>query len=551
MNPSKAKDCCDVIVLGGGDNGLLCAAYLTKAGANTLLLERKKDWDSAGNLCTAEFQGPYRFNLLPPYMVMLGERAPCHADLQLAQQSLAYITPPVQFAFHHKDGRALVLHRDAEKSAVSIARFCPTDAPRFLSMHTEFRQLCEEILIPSLYTAEGSAGVVAQLAATDLGKRLASLAAQTPSEIVDSYGFESPQVREAMLYLATFWGLNPKQAGVGQLSVLWLYSLMNSSLVKSGNLAAAKALYQTFLEQGGDSPIDVRVERILVENSKAVGVRLSDGREIRARAVVSTLDVEQTFVELVGEGQLSANLAQACHAWEWQESSLLSCHFGYKGAAPSYRSAEFDPDANQAYIHVFGVEQSGDVAAIYSAISQGMIPAGHGRAVCLTQFDEFHAGFGHVGGPLQTLRFEVPVPGRLKGREWKQAHAECLQAALELWRGYASSVVDAPLSYSRVFTPHDLQRILPSFKQGSFAGGKYSVERMGYAGSRPVCSAYRSEIAGLYMGGASTDAAGLIHFAAGYNAAGLVARDLKLAQQWEEPANVRAARDNGYLPKTA
>lgn len=551
MTLYKRPDNCDVIVLGGGDNGLLCASYLAKAGAKTLLLQRETRCDIAGNLNTGEFQGPYRFNLLPPYMVMLGARAPCHSDLQLAKQSLAYITPPVQLAFHHNDGRALVFHLDPKKSATSIARFCAADAQRFLALHAEFHQLCEEILIPSLYAPDGSTEVAAQLGATDLGKRLAYLSAKTPIAIVDSYGFECPQVREAILYLATFWGLDPWQAGVGHLVVLWVYCLMNSSLVKSGNLAAANALYHSFLENGGDCPLDVGVERILMENKKAVGVRLNDGREIRARAVVSTLDIEQTFLELVGEDKLPDSLAKACHAWEWQQSSLLGCHFGYKGEAPSYHSAEFDSDANQAYIHVFGVEQAGDVAAIHQTISKGEVPMGHGRAICATQFDEFHAGFAHVGGPLQTLRFEVPVPNRLKDRAWKDAHAACQKAALETWRRYANNVVDETLSYSRVVTPHELQRCLPSFKQGSFAGGNYSSDRMGYAGTQAASISYRSEIPGLYMGGASTQSGGLIHFAAGYNAAGIVARDLNLSQLWEEPANVRAARKNGYLPETA
>ena len=374
MKPKNTQATCDVIVLGGGDNGLLCASYLAKTGAKTVLLERHKNWDAVGNLRTEEFQGPYRFDMLPPYMLMMGERAPCHMDLHLAQQSLAYITPAVQTAFHHKDGRALVFHRDPEKSAAAVARFSAADANRFLVMYGEFRQLCEEILIPSLYAPDGDTGVAAQLGSTGLGKRLADLSAKTPIGIVDGYGFESPQVREAILYLATFWGLDPKQAGIGQVVVLWVYCLMNSSIVRSGNLAAAKALYQSFLESGGDYPGDVRVDRILVENKKVAGVRLEDGREIRARAVVSTLDVEETFFGLVGEGNLSGRLAEACQTWEWQEASLLSCHFGYRGGAPSYRSAEFDPDANEAYLHVFGVEEAGDVEAIYKAISAGAIP---------------------------------------------------------------------------------------------------------------------------------------------------------------------------------
>ncbi len=547
MTRAKTQTTCDVIVLGGGDNGLLCASYLARAGAKTVLLERHKTWDVVGNLRTDEFQGPYHFDLLPPYMVM-GERAPCHLDLDLAQNSLAYVTPAVQIAFHHKDGRALVLHRDPERSAASIARFSEADANRFRIMFAEFRELCEEILLPSLYVADGDTGASLQFGSLHLSKRLAELSALSPIDIIDDYGFESDQVREAILYLSTFWGLDPRGPGIGHVVVLWVYGLMNASIVKAGNLAAAKALYQSFLQSGGDYPGDVRADSIILENKKAVGVRLEDGREIRARAIVSTLNVEETFFDLVGMNNLSPNLKEDCQAWEWQDASLLTCHFGYKGAAPSYRSAEFDPDANDAYLHVFGIEMAGDVEAVYEAIARGTIPQGHGRAICATQFDEFHAGFAHVDGPLQTLRFEVLVPSRLAGDGWDNVRASCQQAALDVWRRYAQHVVDAPLSYSGTVTPTDLQRTLPSFKHGSFMGGKYTARRMSLRGVRLCCSRYRSEIPGLYMGGASTHTGGLMHFAAGYNAAGVVARDLHLDNLWDEPAFVRTARDSSKLP---
>ena len=481
----------------------------------------------------------------------LGERAPCHADLELAQHSLAYVTPAVQIAFHHEDDRALVLHRDPEKSAASVARFSAGDAVRFLAMYREFQLLCEQILLPSLYVPDGDMEVAAQLRSTSLGRRLAVLSAQTPVEIVDSYGFESARVREAILYLATFWGLDPRAAGVGQIVVLWVYCLMNSSIAKGGNVSAAKALYQSFLESGGDYPGNVLVDRLLLERNVVAGVRLEDGREIRARAVVSTLNVEETFLDLVGERHLSRGLAEACRAWEWPAASLLSCHFGSTGPAPTYRSAEFDPDVNEAYLHVFGVSKDGDVEAIHRAIRDDAIPQGHGRAICATQFDEFHAGFGQVDGPLRTLRFEVPVPSRPVDLDWKDSHRACQQAALDIWRRYAKNVVDGHVSYSQVVTPVDLQRSLPSMKQAFPLGGSYTAGRMGYGGARSACSAYRSEIPGLYLGGASTHTGGLIHFAAGYNAARTVADDLRLERWWDEPAIVREARQGGYLTESS
>ena len=92
----------------------------------------------------------------------------------------------------------------------------------------------------------------------------------THAEIVDGFGFENPHVHEAMLYLATFWGLDPNEAEVGHVAVLWLYCMMNASLARSGNVAAAKAMYQSFLRSGGDYPGNVRVERTLISGQRAI-----------------------------------------------------------------------------------------------------------------------------------------------------------------------------------------------------------------------------------------------------------------------------------------
>jgi len=545
----KTPESYDVIVLGGGDNGLVCAAYLAKTGAKTLLLHKQKQWDVAGNLLTEEFQGPYHFDMVPPYMIMMGERAPCYADLDLAGQSLSYITPDVQIAFHHQDEKALIFHRDPEKSATSIARFNEADADRFKKLYDEFKELSEGILIPALYVPNGDQGVAANLSKTKLGKRLAEIAAQSPTQIIDSYGFESAPVREALLYLATFWGLDPEGPGVGHIVPLWIYRLMNSSIAKAGNLAVGRALYQSFMQSGGDYPGLEHVGSILVEDGKAVGVELTDGREIRAKAVVSTLNVEETFVDLIDEEDVSEDTLASAMNWKWEPGSLLSCHYGYRGEGPTYKSAKFDPDANNAYINVFGIQEAGDVERVYRDVSIGVVPEGHGRAVNATQMDFLHAGFTHKFGPLQTLRFEVPAPGWLFRSEWESTRRSYLDLAKATWSRYADHVVDGTLSYGGVLTPLDLEQRLPSFKQGGFKGGRYTVDRMGFEGTRPSAAGYTTDIDGLYMGGMSTHPGGLIYFAAGYNAASIVAKKLRLKAWWKEPDFVGKARKNGYLPK--
>ena len=138
----------DAIVIGGGPNGLTCGSYLAKAGARVLLLEKK--WETGGGLATDDFQTPFRFNLHAIYM-MLGELMPMYEDFNMRENNVDFIRPEVQAAFHYKDEKALVFYTDPEKSAASIASFNKDDAPRFLKMYGEFKQFCDEILVPQTY----------------------------------------------------------------------------------------------------------------------------------------------------------------------------------------------------------------------------------------------------------------------------------------------------------------------------------------------------------------------------------------------------------------
>jgi phytoene dehydrogenase-like protein len=83
-------------------------------------------------------------------------------------------------------------------------------------------------------------------------------------------------------------------------------------------------------------------------------------------------------------------------------------------------------------------------------------------------------------------------------------------------------------------------------KRGSIKHGAYTSLQMGYNRPVPECSAYRTPIEGLYVGGASVHPGGMITMGPGYNAARTVAEDLG-APLWEEPEMVRAARERGYL----
>ena len=137
----------DAIVIGGGPNGLLCAAYLAKAGKKVLLLERRHE--TGGGLNTDEYYG-FRLNLHAIYH-MMAEVMPAHRDLDLANLGVRYLYPNVSAAFPFHDGSALIFSRDPNETANSIASFSATDAAAFTRMWDEFQPILEQYLIPMTY----------------------------------------------------------------------------------------------------------------------------------------------------------------------------------------------------------------------------------------------------------------------------------------------------------------------------------------------------------------------------------------------------------------
>ena len=137
----------DAIIIGGGHNGLLAGAYLARAGAKVLILERR--WETGGAVMTDEQSG-FRINTHACYMMMM-DQAPAYDDLELSEFGCTYIMPQPALAFLTRDNKALCLYSDVEKSAASIARFSEKDAARFKEVYAEYTGLVDECIVPQTY----------------------------------------------------------------------------------------------------------------------------------------------------------------------------------------------------------------------------------------------------------------------------------------------------------------------------------------------------------------------------------------------------------------
>lgn len=135
----------DIIIIGGGPNGLVAGAYLAKAGQKVLVLERR--FEMGGGLATEEVVGTPRFyaNTHAIYMMMV-DYAPPYQDLELEKlYALKHVYPPLQFAMPLQDGRCLCLYTDVDKSCASIAKFSKEDSDAYRETNHRYKRYMDEL----------------------------------------------------------------------------------------------------------------------------------------------------------------------------------------------------------------------------------------------------------------------------------------------------------------------------------------------------------------------------------------------------------------------
>ena len=121
-----------------------------------------------------------------------------------------------------------------------------------------------------------------------------------------------------------------------------------STVIQGGAHSIAHALQKALTELGGDFFVQHEVDKILIENGKAKGVLLTDGTEIEAtKAVVSGINVTQTFFRLVGKDYISSDLVRKIENFSYDRANLHWAWFALH-EPPDYRASEFDPDCNKA-----------------------------------------------------------------------------------------------------------------------------------------------------------------------------------------------------------
>jgi phytoene dehydrogenase-like protein len=536
----------DFIIIGGGPNGLCVAAYLSKAGQKVLVLERHLE--VGGGLATEEVTlGGFYHNTHCVYHMMV-DYAPPYKDLELEKYRCKYLYPDPQVVMPFSDGTCLCLYSDVDRSCESIARFSPRDADAYRETFHKFRSYMDEFLGPATYVPPiGALEQAPALERTPLGSEISAYSFKSPQEVVDEL-YENERVKTLMLYLACHWGLEHDGAGVGYLIPLLLNRAVNARLCLGGSHRLSHALCRVIQEPGGGHLRgSIRIKRIIVRNGKASGVELENGTVYEAeKAIVSSIDPHQTFLELVGEDNLPEEFVEKIKMWQWEKTSLCSLHLALE-ESPDFTSAADTSDVNKGLMYILGFDTPDDLIRHWQEIERGELSPTVGcDCVFPTVHDPSQAPEGRHTGSMHEM-----APYNLKEgaeRWWdRKVREEREERFLATLQKYAPNLTKDKVLWTYLVTPHDFSHKFRNMVQGSYKQGAYLPLQMGFLRPNEDCSHYRTPVQGLYICGASCHSGGLVTFGPGYNAVNRIAEDLGIEKWWQEPERILEAKRKGYF----
>jgi phytoene dehydrogenase-like protein len=521
----------DVVIIGGGHNGLVTAFYLAKAGFKPLVLERRAQ--AGGAAITEEFHPGFKCSTLAHSAGPI--RPDILSDMQLEKHGLKLITPEIGVVSLSPDGRALTLYNDAQKTALEIAKFSPKDAAKYPEMQQSIRKMGSVIgdalkLTPPNIDDPSKTDLWGMLqtgrALRKLGKkdlyRLLRWGPMAIADLVAEY-FETDLLRGTVAARGIFGTfLGPWSAGSAL--VLLIRGAGDPHPAGSAHFAAGgigsvtQAMASSAKAAGAEIRTDAEVAEIRVKDGAATAVVLKSGEEIPAKAIISNADPKRTLLKLVDPTHLAPDFAQKLQHYRMM-GTVAKVNLALSGL----------PD--------FPALKNGNNGAL-----SGRIQISPGIDYLERAFDESKYGdfskqpYLEITIPSLTDPSLAPsgqhvmsvymqyAPYKLKA-DWNAQRGPLGDTVVKTIAQYAPSLPELILA-QQVITPKDLEDTY-GLTSGQIFHGELALDQ--FFTMRPLLdwARYRTPIANLYLCGSGTHPGTGLTGGSGANAAREILKDLK------------------------
>ena len=533
----------DVIVIGGGHNGLVAAAYLAAAGLKVTVLERRAQ--VGGAAATEEFHPGFR-NSVAAYAVSLLSPTIIR-DLDLHRHGLKLVERPLSNFLPLPDGRYLKVAPG--RTRAEVAKFSARDAERLDAYEARLERLTDVLRAlalktpPNVATGQGlAAGLASLLDTAKVANRLRSLGLEGQRDLIELFTrsagdvldqwFESDPIKAILGFdgiVGTY--ASPYAAGTGYVLMHHCWGEVNGRRGAWGHAiggmgAITQAMARACAARGVEIRLGSPVSEILVENGRAAGV-VTGSERIAARAVVSNLHPKLTFEQLLPSDALPADFRARIGSYR-SGSGSFRMNLALS-ELPSFAAA---PGRAPAEHHGSGIVIAPSLAYMERAWMDARLSGWSAKPIVEMLIPStLDDSLAPPGRHVASLFCQHVAPKLPDGRSWDDKRETVADLMIETVEAYAPGF-KASIIARQILSPLDLERDF-GLVGGDIFHGKLSLDQLYSA--RPVLghADYRSPIPGLYMCGASTHPGGGVTGAPGLNAAREMIRDFR-ARRWSK-----------------
>jgi phytoene dehydrogenase-like protein len=522
----------DVIIIGGGHNGLVTAFYLAKAGFKPLVLERREI--VGGAAITEEFHPGFRCSTLAHAAGPL--RPDIIRDMQLDQHGLKLIKPEVGAVALSPDGRSLPFYDDPQRSAQQISKFSQKDAAAYPEFQESLQKIAQVIgealkLSPPNIDDPSKGDLWAMLqtgrSLRKLGKKnLYRVLRWGPMAVADLVAefFETELLRATIAARGIFGTfLGPWSAGSSL--VLLIRAAGDPHPAGSATFAAggAGALTQAMAAAAKQAGVEIRtgadVARVQVKDGAAMGVVLSNGEEVSAKAVISNADPKRTLLKLVDPLHLAPDFVLKLQHYR-MPGTVAKMNLALSGLPKFKALNNGNSDALRGRIHIGSeidyLERAFDESK-YGNFSQH--PYLEVTIPSLTD-----PSLAPAGKHVMSVYVQY-APFKLKGTDWESQRDRFGNTVVSTLAEYAPDLPDLVLD-GQIITPQDLENTY-GLTGGHIFHGELALDQ--FFTMRPLLdwARYRTPISNLYLCGSGTHPGAGLTGGSGANAAREILKDLR------------------------